>query len=85
MAQDVPSRIVRNLTSQSYETQIPAGEQESFTYSFSTEMHPADLLLKIAAIMHNEEGTSFVVQAFEGEVSVVEAPTSFFDPKMFVK
>lgn len=81
-AADVPSRIVRNLTSQSYGTQVPAGEKETFTYKFATEMHPADLNLKIAAITIDDKGSPYVIKAFEGDVSVVEAPTSFLDPKV---
>lgn len=83
LGQDAPARIVRNLTTQTYGTRIPAGEKESFTYRFSTEMHPAELSLKIVGIMYNDAGKSFVIKAFEGNVSVVEAPTSFLDPKMY--
>lgn len=76
------SRIVRNLTTTTYNGEIPAGESGSFTYSFVTELHPADLQLQLAAIVSDEEGRYFTVPAFNETVSIVEAPTSIFDPQI---
>lgn len=75
------SRNIRNLTSTRYKVQIPPGEKESLTYSFATELHPQDLRLKITASVMSDKGI-FNVQAFDETVSVVEAPTSIFDPQM---
>jgi hypothetical protein len=73
---------VRNLTSHMYDIAIPAGENITFDYSFATEMHPQDLKLLLAAIVENKEGLTFQIGAFNGTVSIVEAPISIFDPQM---
>ncbi len=78
------SQIVRNLTSTRYNVEIPAGEKESLTYTFATELHPQDLRLNIAAIVSDSKGNAYTMQAFNETVSVVEAPTSLFDPQMYV-
>ncbi len=77
-----PPVVVRNLTAQKYGVQIPAGESESVTYSFATELHPQDLRLNIAAILQNTEGAVFTKMVYNETVSVVEAPMSIFDPQM---
>lgn len=76
--------MVRNLTATRYAIEIPAGQKESISYSFATEMHPQDLRLNLAAILTDSEGKFFTVQAFNGTVSVVEPETSIFDPQMYV-
>jgi hypothetical protein len=73
---------IRNLTTQNLNTKIPAGENQTFTYSFATELHPQDLKLLLAAIIHDSKGVGYQVEAFNGTVSVVEAPISIFDPQM---
>lgn len=75
--------MVRNLTATRYAVEIPAGQKESVSYSFATEMHPQDLRLNLAAILTDSEGKFFTVQAFNGTVSVVEPETSIFDPQMY--
>ena len=74
----------RNLTAQRYGVAIPAGESESVTYSFATEMHPQELRLNLAAVLQNSEGAVFTKMIFNETVSVVEAPMSIFDPQMYV-
>lgn len=74
-------RNIRNLTSTRYKIQIPPGEKDSLSYSFATELHPQDLRLRIIASIMSDKGI-FSVQAFDEIVSVVEAPTSIFDPQM---
>jgi len=74
--------IVRNLTSTKYNVEIPAGGQESIPYTFSTEMNPIDLRLDIVAFIADHSGQIFKVQAYNGTVSIVEPPTSFFDPQI---
>ncbi|MCJ1412490.1 hypothetical protein MMC19_006584 [Ptychographa xylographoides] len=73
------SRIVRNVTSTRYNVQIPAGEKESVSYSFATELHPQDLRLQLAVVLTNELGTTFTLSAFNETVSVVEPDASLFD------
>ena len=75
--------IVRNLTTQQYNVEIPAGTNQSLTYNFATELHPRDLRLVIAALVTKGE-YGFQQIAFNGTVSVVEAPFSIFDPEMYV-
>lgn len=77
-----PSQAVRNLTATRYGIEVPAGQRESISYSFATEMHPQDVRLNLAAILSDSEGKFYNVQAFNGTVSVVEPETSIFDPQM---
>jgi len=79
---DDQSKIVRNLTASRYNVEIPAGEKQSLTYSFVTDMHPQDLRLSLASVVSDSEGRFFSIQAFNGTVSVVEPETSIFDPQM---
>lgn len=76
--------IVRNLTSTKYGVTVPAGASETVPYSFTTELHPQDLRLQIIAVVKDKEGALYQVQAYNEKVSVVEAPTSFFDPQVYV-
>ena len=77
-----PPVALRNLTVSRYDILIPAGEKETATYSFATEMHPQDLTLNLAAVIQNDAGMIYTTQAYNGTVSVVEAPMSIFDPQM---
>lgn len=77
-----PPVIVRNLTTQKYGVLVPAGQKESLTYSFATELHPQDLRLNLVAVMQNHAGSIFTNVAYNETVSVVEAPISIFDPQM---
>lgn len=74
--------IIRNLTSTKYGVEIPAGEKQSLPYTFSTDMQPQDLRLQLIAVVSSQAGVIYQVQAYNETVSVVEAPTSFFDPQM---
>jgi hypothetical protein len=78
------SQIVRNLTAQKYSLEIPAGSEETVPYTFSTELHPQDLRLQLVAVLRNHENAIFTVAAYNETVSIVERPTSFFDPQMYV-
>lgn len=79
---DEESTLVRNLTATRYGVDIPAGERESLSYTFATEMHPQDLRLSLASVISDSEGGFFTVYAHNGTVSVVEPETSIFDPQM---
>lgn len=76
------SIIVRNLTTTRYNVEIPAGQKDSLSYSFATELHPQDLKLSIATVITDSEGAFYTIQAFNETVSVVEPDTSIFDPQM---
>ncbi|KAK5681827.1 Increased recombination centers protein 22 [Elasticomyces elasticus] len=77
-----PAQLLRNLTGAKYGVQIPAGESETLTYSFATEMHPQDVRLNIAAVLQDTKGAVFTKMVHNGTVSVVEAPMSWFDPQI---
>jgi hypothetical protein len=79
-----PPQVLRNLTAARYGVEIPAGEKESLTYNFATDMHPQDVRLNIAAVLQNSEGAVFTKMIFNETVTVVEAPFSIFDPQMYV-
>ncbi|KAF2087949.1 hypothetical protein K490DRAFT_65229 [Saccharata proteae CBS 121410] len=76
-----PSVIVRNLTTQRYNVEIPPGEKQSLTYSFATELHPQDLRLNLVTILTANDAL-YTVQSYNETVSIVEAPTSIFDPQI---
>jgi hypothetical protein len=78
----VPAHMVTNLTTVQYNVEIPAGSSESLTYSFTQDLHPQDLQLRLAAIVSDRKGNFYTIVAFNETVSVVEAPMSFFDPQM---
>ena len=79
---DYGSQILRNLTTTRYNVEIPAGASDSVSYSFTTELHPQDLKLNLAAVVTDHEGTPYTMQAFNETVGVVEPDTSIFDPQM---
>lgn len=76
------SIIMRNLTTTRYNVEIPAGQKESLSYSFATDLHPQDLKLSLATVVSDSEGAFYTIQAFNETVSVVEPDTSIFDPQM---
>lgn len=76
-------QVLRNLTAQRYTIEVPAGEQGSVTYSFATEMHPQDLRLQLVTVIKDDKDAFYTMQVFNETVSVVEAPTSIFDPQMY--
>lgn len=73
---------MRNLTAVQYSLQIESGETKSIPYSFALDMMPQDVRLRLLAVFTNEKGDIFQVPAYDGETSIVEAPTSFLDPQM---
>jgi hypothetical protein len=77
-----PGQVVRNLTTARYNLQVAPGQKESLTYTLSTEMHPQDLRLHLAAAVSNDAGSLFTVSAYNETISVVEPDTSIFDPQM---
>ena len=75
---------IRNLTTTRYNVEIPAGQSESISYSFATELQPQDLKLNLAAVVTDSEGTPYTLPAFNETVSIVEPDTSIFDPQMYL-
>ena len=46
------------------------------------ELQPQDLKLNLAAVITDQKGTAYTLQAFNETVSIVEPDTSIFDPQM---
>ncbi|KAI1391545.1 uncharacterized protein F4822DRAFT_427396 [Hypoxylon trugodes] len=76
------SAVVRNLTTVRYEASIPAGEKQSLPYSFVLDMQPQDVRLQIMGVVTNAANQIFQVGVYDQTVSIVEAPTSIFDPQI---
>ena len=75
-------QLVRNLTTQRTNVDIPSGAKASLSYFFLTEMLPQDLTLNLAAVVADEKGTPYTILAYNETVSIVEPDTSIFDPQM---
>lgn len=75
-------QLVRNLTTTRYNVEVPAGQKESISYNFVTELLPQDLKLNLGAVVTDAKGTAYTLQAFNETVSIVEPDTSLFDPQM---
>jgi hypothetical protein len=73
---------LRNLTTTNYNVEVPPGENATVTYNFATELHPQDLKLLLAAIVSDETDNMFQVEAYNGTVTIVDAPISILDPQM---
>ncbi len=76
--------ILRNLSAINFDTSIPAGEKRAITYSFVLDMMPQDVHLNLLAVISKPSGQVFQVLAHNGTASIVEAPTSIFDPQVYV-
>ncbi|KAI2784946.1 hypothetical protein F4815DRAFT_143816 [Daldinia loculata] len=74
--------VIRNLTTVRYDITIPAGEKQSLPYSFVLDMLPQDVRLQIVAVVSNSANQIFQVGVYDQTVSIVEAPTSIFDPQI---
>lgn len=77
-----PPVIVHNLTASRYGTQVPAGERQSFTYTFQTDLQPQDLNLNLGVMLQDGKNRVFQQTVFNGTVAVSDAPISLFDPQM---
>ncbi|QIW94940.1 hypothetical protein AMS68_000458 [Peltaster fructicola] len=77
-----PPVIVHNLTGSRFNTQVPAGEKQSFTYTFQTDLQPQDLQLNLGVMLQNSKNTIFQQSVYNGTVTVVDAPISFFEPQV---
>ncbi|KAI1111085.1 hypothetical protein F5Y14DRAFT_426586 [Nemania sp. NC0429] len=74
--------ILRNLSTIQYQATIPAGEKQSFPYSFVLDMQPQDVRLHLVGAILGSSNQIFSVGIYDEVVSIVEAPTSIFDPQI---
>jgi hypothetical protein len=74
--------VVRNLTAVQYAVDVPAGEKKELPFSFALDMQPQDVRVQLTAVVMNDKGEIFQVQAADEVAAVVEAPVSFFDPQI---
>ena len=73
---------MRNLTAMRTRVEIPAGEKESLSYKFTTDLNPQDLRLNLATVMTDSKEAYYTMQAYNSTVSIVEPDTSIFDPQV---
>lgn len=86
LAEDAPAyqSIVRNLTAVQYNLAVGPGEKKAVPFDFALDMQPQDVKLQLTAVVAGSKGDIYQVQAFNDMASIVEAPTSFLDPQMYV-
>jgi len=76
--------IVRNLTAVQYNIEVPAGEKKELPFSFAQDMQPQEVRIQLQALVSDSTGHLHEVLVHNGSASIVEAPTSFLDPQMYV-
>ncbi|KXT18477.1 hypothetical protein AC579_2268 [Pseudocercospora musae] len=76
-----PPQNLRNLTGAKFGMVIPAKSKETLTYAFATVMQPQDLTLQIQTVITRAQ-QMYTLTIFRENVSIVEAPVSFFDPQI---
>lgn len=79
-----PAVVLRNLTAVTYDLAVDPGQSRSFAYSFALDMQPQDVRLRLVAVVADPRGNLFRIPAGDAAAAAVEAPTSFFDPQMYV-
>jgi hypothetical protein len=72
------------LTAVQYNIEVPAGEKKELPFSFAQDMQPQDVRIELSALVTDSTGNLHEVLVHNGSASIVEAPTSFLDPQMYV-
>jgi hypothetical protein len=73
---------IRNLTTLKVGMSLPPKKQLEVVYSLTNDLTPRDLLLNLGVAVTTADGEVFTVTAFNGTVTVVEAPSSLLDPQL---
>lgn len=63
---------------------MDAGESKQVPYAFALDMQPQDVRLELVAVLSDSQGGIYQVSAYNSTASIVEPPTSFLDPQMYV-
>lgn len=86
LPEDAPPHagVLRNLSARSYDVDIEPGETRALPFPFVQDMQPQQVFLNVMAVLRNSKNQIFQVNAHSGLASIVEAPTSIFDPQMYV-